>query len=369
MLARVDDRLLFLPTADPDLVDAFVSANDAASARHAVTSAVTRPSAGRDAGDGGVERPSFVLVTWSAGLDLTVFGDLEVSSDLPSAPGLSGARSGTWVDHHVAVLPDGARVWAGAPPMAGTNLTAGVVPASGFALHLITTSTRTAPAPVHANEPAALDPPSVASRIEDAAAPPAPGAPAPIGGAVDLPVTAPEAQPAAEPPPQHTTPASTTDDQEPAAAPDAADDERMSEFARRLAALDQAAGGDWMEGTLGLTDLPSRKSPDDSAARETRPAAPPQSPEPARRSPPQSEPQNEAARQASPDVPDPQAVVDQAFEETVIPTRQATTDAPATPDEQSAPDDDVSADDEDTESDATAPMPPDDDWPDRSRPR
>ena len=131
-LARRPDALWWSPGPDRParLLGAFLDAAGAAEA--AVTQAVV---------DVGFDVDPFTLVTWAADLRVVVMGALDVETDVPSLPLLSGAGSATWVEHRVGAVRDAA-VFAGEAPTAGTDLAAGVVRAGGFRLTL------TAAAPV-----------------------------------------------------------------------------------------------------------------------------------------------------------------------------------------------------------------------------
>ena len=131
-LARRPDALWWSPGADrPDrLLAAFLEADGAGAAEVAVTQAVL---------DVGFAVEPFTLVTWAADLRVLVMGALDVETDVPSLPLLSGAGSATWVEHRVSAVRDAA-VFAGQPPTAGTDLEAGVVRAGGFRLTLTATA-------------------------------------------------------------------------------------------------------------------------------------------------------------------------------------------------------------------------------------
>lgn len=131
-LARRTDGLLFV-AGSPDprrwkpIVDAYLDAVTNDDAREVVTTAAVEARFDLD---------PFVMVAWSNAIELLVLGAIEVRSDLPSVPMLSGAASATWVEHRVARPPATAQLAAGACADTATRLDAGAVAAGGFALAL-----------------------------------------------------------------------------------------------------------------------------------------------------------------------------------------------------------------------------------------
>ena len=93
-LAHRAGALLWSPDeARPDaLLAAFLGARDAESTRDAVTAAVI---------DADLDVAAFALVTWAPHLHVVVMGAVDVETDAPSLPLLSGATSRTWVEHGV----------------------------------------------------------------------------------------------------------------------------------------------------------------------------------------------------------------------------------------------------------------------------
>ena len=125
-LIRRPTAVLFVDGDDAALIDAFVGAVDAGRSDgviDAVTDAVT---------DGEFGARPFVLMTWDEQLHLVVFGAIEVRTDHPSLPMLSGAGSGTWVERRLR--PAGTTtIAAGAPADPSSDLQLGRIAADGFA--------------------------------------------------------------------------------------------------------------------------------------------------------------------------------------------------------------------------------------------
>jgi hypothetical protein len=131
-LARRPDGLLFVGGRPADerwgrVIDGYLDAEQADDAREVVTSAAVAA---------GFALEPFVMVAWGQAIELLVLGEIEVRTDLPSVPMLSGATSATWVEHRVARPPATAQLSAGTVPDLGTRLDAGVVAAGGFAVTL-----------------------------------------------------------------------------------------------------------------------------------------------------------------------------------------------------------------------------------------
>ena len=94
-LIRRSTAILFVDGTDAAIVDAFVGSADAGPADaviEAVTDALTA---------GEFRAPPFVLVAWDEQLHLVVFGAIEVRTDHPSLPMLSGAGSESWVERRL----------------------------------------------------------------------------------------------------------------------------------------------------------------------------------------------------------------------------------------------------------------------------
>ena len=131
-MARRADGLLFVSgRPDPQqwqpIIDAYLDAANAADAREAVTTAAV---------EAGFALDPFVMVAWADAIELLVLGPVEVRTDLPSVPVLSGTASATWVEHRVARPAGVRRARRGGAATAGTRLDAGAVAAGGFALAL-----------------------------------------------------------------------------------------------------------------------------------------------------------------------------------------------------------------------------------------
>lgn len=214
-LARREDAVLFLPAWDDgaeQVLEAFTTAS-----QDAVTDAVSTVVLERE-----FDVPPFACLAWPTRLTLLVFGDLEVHTDHPAIPMLSGSGSGTWVEHTLRRAVETVTVTVDPPAGAApTDLVAGVVPAAGFALELARadspTPTEPSPPPTvptaRVAEPdgtAASDPAEpLADEAGDAVVdarptgdtePPATPDPVPTGaggaGAEDGPVAPPEPAPA-----------------------------------------------------------------------------------------------------------------------------------------------------------------------------
>ena len=132
----------------------------------------------------GLEAPPLVLVTWRPRLAVLAFGDVELRSDHPSLPLLTGRGSQTWVEHSVPDLGEPLRFDVGGPDAEDdTDLVAGVVPAQGFTLELARATPHPTPAPAAVSEagpgPAPGSEPAspVASEPPPTQAPPPPSPP------------------------------------------------------------------------------------------------------------------------------------------------------------------------------------------------
>jgi hypothetical protein len=173
-LARRSDGLLFVAgTPEPQrwhpVIDAYLDAATSDEAREAVTAAAVAARFQVD---------PFVMVAWTAPIELLVLGAVDVATDLPTVPMLSGRASATWVEHRVAHPPSTARLAAGAPADDSTRLDAGAVVAGGFALALAADGVplpapgadvaSTAPEPEHLDPELTISPPS--SLVADVAA-------------------------------------------------------------------------------------------------------------------------------------------------------------------------------------------------------
>lgn len=125
VLARRENELLFIVSADGDFLDAFMN---------------SAPGSGLDtatryAEDRNLAVPDFVTIDWSDGLRLAVFGGVEVSSDHRSLPRLSAAGAGTWVERSVRPTDGDIVLGVSAESVSDlTDLQAGVTEAGGFRL-------------------------------------------------------------------------------------------------------------------------------------------------------------------------------------------------------------------------------------------
>jgi hypothetical protein len=131
LLARRDDALLFASSTTWDrwgeVLERF--ADDAHS--DAAVDGFLGEVVGAD-----FEVDAFVLITWSARSLAIAFGDIELTSDLPAMPMISGRGSATWVERRLVVPEQGCRLHSGAPVTGPGRLTGGIVPGDGFELTL-----------------------------------------------------------------------------------------------------------------------------------------------------------------------------------------------------------------------------------------
>lgn len=102
----------------------------------------------------------FAAVSWSTAAHLVVFGDLTLVSDLASVPRLSGAGMPTWVEHRATRVGERAEVRLGDQPVAGTDLAAGIVPAGGFRVTLLSPSVQPTRMPSIEMPPLVVPPPA-----------------------------------------------------------------------------------------------------------------------------------------------------------------------------------------------------------------
>jgi hypothetical protein len=129
----------------PDaLLAAFLGSRDAQSTRDAVTAAVI---------DADLDVAAFALVTWAPHLHVVVMGAVDVETDAPSLPLLSGATSRTWVEHGVPGAAGAVVVAAGTAPDDGTAVGPGVLRAGGFRLTIAAERAAEPPAPAPASVP------------------------------------------------------------------------------------------------------------------------------------------------------------------------------------------------------------------------
>ena len=193
VVVRRDGGLLFVEQVEQaaGLIDSFVLAASP-DLLDAVTDEATRV---------GFEVSPFVALSWVDRLHVVVFGALDVVTDHPSMPMLSGSGSSSWVERRVRIeagTEAGAdstvsiRVGAPADPMSDLQL--GRAVAGGFAATF--RSVPGGPAPV---ETAAPTPPSPRQPSPEppAAEPPAPSAPSATSPTVAP--TSPAIPPAADP--------------------------------------------------------------------------------------------------------------------------------------------------------------------------
>ena len=191
--------------------------------------------------DSGFESPPIVAVEWRGeGMDLLVFGDVNIQTSAAAAPNLSGAGSGTWIERELGSLELGdateVEVWCGDDTDPATDLRHGHVRGGGVRVALVRPA-EVVKRPVPEPEPESLNPrpvpsaeppappepvPAVAADPDPApAAPaPAPAAPAPVASAPEpaaVPSPPTPAPPMPTPPPLQ--PAATNGASAPAPAP------------------------------------------------------------------------------------------------------------------------------------------------------
>lgn len=178
ILIRRAAALLFVdgPAADSDaLVAAFTAAADGDEI-DAVTDASVAAA---------FEVPAFVLLTWGGRARLVVQGPLEVRTDDPALPMLSGAGSGSWVERRLRLggHPVAVECGEGADPV--TDLVLGRVTAGGF--RAVVGAAEPADAPIGEPTPSA-HPNTVTPATEDSDTElpphPAPTNPVPTGPTV-----------------------------------------------------------------------------------------------------------------------------------------------------------------------------------------
>jgi len=128
IIARVESAVIYIPDDDhdtPALVTVFSHAADSPGL-----------ALGRFLVDNEFSAAPFVLVEWAPEVLLMAFGDIEITTDQPSLPMLSGAGSSTWVEHRLRGLTEPAAIMVDAPERSTTDLRSGVVHAGGFLLEL-----------------------------------------------------------------------------------------------------------------------------------------------------------------------------------------------------------------------------------------
>ena len=138
-LVRTTTALLYVvdpPTADqPDLAALFATAAPGTAA-----SVVTEAAAAH-----AFDVPAFVVVsTDEERLDLVVFGTIDVHTDHPTLPMLSGSGSVTWVERRVALDRGSITVRVGADPDPTTDLGLGRVRSGGFVVEIVAADARRA---------------------------------------------------------------------------------------------------------------------------------------------------------------------------------------------------------------------------------
>ncbi len=136
VLIRREHSLVFIPNPSERssaVITAFGEVAHEASIFEVVGDAVVEASFDVD---------PFVCVSFASVIQIRVFGDVDIRTDLPSVPMLSGAGSGTWVEHSApgsggaitAQLSSGEPL--GESTFEATDLQAGTALAGGFVLHI-----------------------------------------------------------------------------------------------------------------------------------------------------------------------------------------------------------------------------------------
>ncbi len=125
LLARRSTELLFVPSGVSELATVFDSALPGEALEQVTLVAEER----------GFEIGEFVVVDWTDGVRIAVFGAIDVVSDHRSLPRLSGGGSGTWVERSMRSA-DGPVTIAveGDEANQATDLRSGLVQAGGFQL-------------------------------------------------------------------------------------------------------------------------------------------------------------------------------------------------------------------------------------------
>ena len=75
----------------------------------------------------------FAVIAWTGGLEVVVLGGVEVVTDHPALPMLSGAGSGSWVERRLGTFDGAVTVSVGGPAEEHSDLVLGRVRAGGFA--------------------------------------------------------------------------------------------------------------------------------------------------------------------------------------------------------------------------------------------
>jgi len=126
-LTRRARALLFVPSGDDARLRAAFLACPDGDELGAVGAAVV---------EAGFDVPAFVALAWGPQLRAMAFGEIDIETDQPTMPMLSGAGSRTWVEHTTA-QPTAAVVEVNAEGAGeSTDLEIGTVPAGGFRLEL-----------------------------------------------------------------------------------------------------------------------------------------------------------------------------------------------------------------------------------------
>jgi hypothetical protein len=154
--ARRGEALLFVPAPVSarwqQLLDDFVDASSDGDAIAAVHETLVDESFALD---------PFVIVSWGVGR-VFVFGDMELTSDMPALPMISGCGSTTWVEHglglHTLRPGESCVLRSGVAVGGPSRLSGGIVPADGVAVTVTCGgAAQAAQEPPAAREPAGGD--------------------------------------------------------------------------------------------------------------------------------------------------------------------------------------------------------------------
>ncbi len=131
LIARREQTLLFVPEPDDrakPLLDAFTHGHIDGIWERLAEAVI----------DQGFDVCAFACVIANTQIEIRVFGDIELKTDLRSVPMLSGAASGTWVEHRVPGQPRSASITTvGNGIDDRTTLVDGIVHAGGFTAAIV----------------------------------------------------------------------------------------------------------------------------------------------------------------------------------------------------------------------------------------
>ncbi len=181
VLGRQHTSLLFVPDVEPATADLLIAAFFADGESAGDDSLIDAVCAAAAAGGNSPGVNGFVLVTWADQLRLVVLGPIEVRTDHPGLPMLSGTGSASWVERRVRVDASTVTVVAGGVAGPATDLRLGCVRAGGFAATFAAKSpavTRTAVDPTTATDSTVAAPDTTVA-LTGTSVPPTPPPPTP----------------------------------------------------------------------------------------------------------------------------------------------------------------------------------------------